>query len=507
MRSTIQIRTFLLIIFAASLLLALAATGLFSGWVILSIAQSAYGDCIYPNVYVLNADLGGLTPDEAATRLTETFRDYETGALILSDGERQWRVPWPELGLHPNVDATIQGAFAVGRADQSAWILPRLWLGRREVAPVFVIDPESARAALERLAPEMAVLPTNATLRLEGSQLVAVPGRPGRALDVDATLAKLTTIANHVGSDGQLALAFESVPPNISDASPAQTQAEQMLANGIELSTYDLLTDETFTWTLARETLASWLRVEQTEDGTGLTLRGDEEAVRETVADLAAELGEGRGFRLDEATEQVLHTFETGGGTVQLYLTHPTRTYTVQGGDRLNTIAAQFGMPAGLIAEANPDVDLNWLHIGQQLTIPSQDVLTPHIPVRGKRIVISTGEQRMRVYEEGELLYDWPVSTGISSSPTYTGIFQILSKEENAYAGQWDLWMPHFLAIYRAGGDVYNGIHALPILSSGQRLWGGLLGSPASYGCIILGIQEGETLYQWADVGVVVVVE
>jgi lipoprotein-anchoring transpeptidase ErfK/SrfK len=127
--------------------------------------------------------------------------------------------------------------------------------------------------------------------------------------------------------------------------------------------------------------------------------------------------------------------------------------------------------------------------------------------VPGKRIVISIAEQSMRVYEGSALLHDWPVSTGMESSPTRTGTFQVLSKEEGAFARQWDLWMPHFLAIYRVGGDTYNGIHALPILPSGQRLWEGALGSPASYGCIILGIQEAETLHHWADVGAIVTIE
>jgi hypothetical protein len=91
--------------------------------------------------------------------------------------------------------------------------------------------------------------------------------------------------------------------------------------------------------------------------------------------------------------------------------------------------------------------------------------------------VVSVAEQRMRVYEYGALLHDWPVSTGIAKSPTHTGVFQILSQEENAYASLWDLWMPHFQAIYAAGPDFYNGIHGLPTLSSGRRLWEGLLGS------------------------------
>ena len=192
---------------------------------------------------------------------------------------------------------------------------------------------------------------------------------------------------------------------------------------------------------------------------------------------------------------------------MEAYLTHEPRAYVVQSGDVLTNIAARMGMPEGLILEANPDTDLNDLHIGQELTVPSQDVLTPHLLVPGKRIVISIEEQKMRVYEWGQLLHDWRVSTGMAGSPTHTGVFQVLSKEELAYATQWDLWMPHFMAVYRVGGDVHNGVHALPILSSGQRLWARALGSPASYGCIILGVQEGETLYNWAEIGVLVIIE
>ena len=55
--------------------------------------------------------------------------------------------------------------------------------------------------------------------------------------------------------------------------------------------------------------------------------------------------------------------------------------------------------------------------------------------------------------------------------------------------------------------DKENGFHELPILANGQRLWAGSLGRPASFGCIILGIPEAETLYNWAEVGVVVVTE
>ena len=50
-------------------------------------------------------------------------------------------------------------------------------------------------------------------------------------------------------------------------------------------------------------------------------------------------------------------------------------------------------------------------------------------------------------------------------------------------------------------GDLENGIHALPILPDGQRLWDGYLGTRVSFRCVILGVNEAQTLYDWSDVG------
>jgi len=489
---------------AVVLLIALAAIGLFSAWIVPQVFLRPYDERIYPHVYVLDVNVGGLTPDEASARLAQMGNPFADRQITLRDGQRTWTIRAAELGLRLNIEGTVQMAFAVGRTDQRLTTLWAILLGRHPVAPVMVVDPVTARAVLEALAPEVSQPPVDATLRLEGDQVIAVPGQPGRGLDVDATLERLIVTLTYLGLDDPVALSFQALPPRVTDATQAQAQAEEMLARQVTVTTYDVLTDETFSWSLERDELITWLWVEQTADG-GVSVRADEAAVRATLDALAAEMGQGRGFR-QEAAGEVLEAFEAGGGTVNLYMTHPVRTYAVQSGDRVNGIAARFGMPPGMIIEANAGVDLDHLYVGELLTIPSQDILTPYTPVPGKRIVISIPEQRMRVYENGQLLWDWPVSTGIASSPTATGVFQVLSLEENAYASQWDLWMPHFISIYRAGGEVYNGIHAIPI-RSGQRLWNWVPGTPASFGCIILGVEEAETLYNWVEIGVVVVIQ
>jgi lipoprotein-anchoring transpeptidase ErfK/SrfK len=156
------------------------------------------------------------------------------------------------------------------------------------------------------------------------------------------------------------------------------------------------------------------------------------------------------------------------------------------------------------IMDANQGLAISNLESGMDLTIPSKNVLLPLPVVPNKRIVIDVSEQVMRVYEEGQLINTHIVSTGVSDSPTMAGIFQVQTHELNAYASNWDLYMPHFMGIYEAWPGFMNGIHGLPLLSNGQRLWASALGSPASYGCIILDLDAAEDLYYWADPGVVV---
>jgi nucleoid-associated protein YgaU len=431
------------------------------------------------------------------------------GLLFLQDGETRWSVPWSQAGMHLDVESTVQAAFAIGHTgNNSLREHIQIWLQRQDVAPLFSVERAQARRWLEELAPALALDPTNATVKLpENGQgaVVAVPGIPGRQLNVAASLEALLAAASGNSPDPTVALAFSPVPPDVTDAGTAVEQIERMLDRKIALSTYDVLTDETFSWVVERGEILSWLNLVSLPDGPDVTL--DHAAVEATLNKIADGLGNGRGFRLEEATQQVTTAFQNGGGAIRLYMTHPQRTYTVQPGDSLSSIAAKYGMTSWHIADANPSIDPDWLNVGQELTIPSQDELTPYLPVPGKRIVVSIAEQRLYAYESERLVFEWPISTGVKDSPTHSGVFQVLDKDEYAYASRWDLWMPHFLAIYAAGPNFYNGFHGLPTLSSGGRLWEGLLGSPASYGCIILGLEEGETLYDWADVGVVAVIE
>jgi tetratricopeptide (TPR) repeat protein len=122
-----------------------------------------------------------------------------------------------------------------------------------------------------------------------------------------------------------------------------------------------------------------------------------------------------------------------------------------------------------------------------------------------KRIEVDISAQRLTVWDGDKLVYNFVCSTGKSGTPTKFGRFSVISKLPEAYGSAWNIRMPYWLGIYWAGGSE-NGIHGLPILSSGQTLWSGYLGQPVSYGCVVLDTWAAKQLYNWAEIGVEVII-
>lgn len=127
---------------------------------------------------------------------------------------------------------------------------------------------------------------------------------------------------------------------------------------------------------------------------------------------------------------------------------------------------------------------------------------------QGKRIEISLGEQRLRMYEYGQLISIRKISSGKWSTPTPIGTFAVRNKIPKAYSKPYNLYMEWWQAI-TPDGKV--GMHALPFwaLKNGGRRYEGLnhLGTPVSHGCIRQSIDEAKSLYDWAPIGTPVIVK
>lgn len=179
--------------------------------------------------------------------------------------------------------------------------------------------------------------------------------------------------------------------------------------------------------------------------------------------------------------------------------------YTVQAGDTPSLLARRFGVSLPALLSINGLNTSSVIYPGQELIIPDANYV-PAQPVveqpqsgGGKYILVDISEQHLYAYENGALVYSFVASTGMNNA-TRVGVFAVQSKIPNAYGATWNIWMPNWMGIYWAG-SLENGIHALPILPNGQRLWAGYLGTPISYGCVVLGEYESSLLYNWAEIG------
>ena len=467
------------------------------------IAFLLYGsDLILPGVQSLGVELGGKSRAEAAALLQQSWQQR---AIILDAGDTTWTVTPAMLGMTLHAEATAQVAHRQGRS--LATLQDALQAGGRiSISPVWSLDPTVAEANLRALAPQLDVPAVDAGLHVVAGRVEATPSQAGRALDVAATVAWLKQNAAQVFMEGHLPLVMVPLSPAITDASAVVAQANQLLANPLSIYAYDPITDERLAWTVASEVWGTWLSLGvDPADSTQLDWELDTEQVGAFLVEQATTLGPERYLVLDEAATAVRDAIAAPSWDARLRVYHHERQHVVQSGDTLSKLARDYGIPYPWIQQANPGMG-DTLYAGQVLTIPSPDALLPLPVVENKRIVVSLSQQKMWAYENGAVRWEWPVSTGIPSSPTSPGVFQVQTHEPNAYASQWNLWMPYFVGIYRPvpASDFMNGFHGFPTRGGSLLLWTGDLGHPVTYGCILISTENAVALYEWAEEGVVV---
>jgi len=465
---------------------------------------------IMPGVAVHGIALGGMTVTEAAAVLTRGLPAPEVSGVTLNAAGQTWRLSWVDVGQRYDVVATAEAAYAVGRDRRGI----ALWLASlREhnvsLQPVTLApDPGRVKAYLESIAEAVYIPPVDAQFSLDGARVIASPGQEGQRLDLEAGVERVMAALRE--GDAEVDLALAPIPPKRPEPEPARSRAEAWLSRPFVLTIDDVLTGEPpegyhAEFTTPPERVATWLMPsEGTQD---IQLYVNATTGRAWLKEVESLIGEERLLDMDTTFRAVLQALYAGQHQAQGHVRHPESVYTVQPGDTLSLIAYEHHFPVWQLKKANPDVEPGAINVGQQITIPSLDVLFPHPLVPGKRIEIDLSIQQMRVYENDAQIFTFTVSSGISRTPTLDGQYQILFKEESAFARRWQLDMPYFMGIYEEDDGFYNGIHELPITSYGVRLSRSVLGWPASFGCIIVDEGDAETLFKWAEVGTLVRIE
>lgn len=454
----------------------------------------SYADRILPQVQVGMVSVGNLSPERAAQKLTS-----EWGRLILvADGQR-YNTDAESMGMVLDAEATAAKAFAQGHGEGGMQAL----FQTVTITPVVRLDESTLRAELARLNQQIGTEPINAGVAIENGQVIATPAQVGQAIDIDASILALFSNPNAL-TDNTIQLIMRDVPPDVPDSSALVAQAQQLLSNPLNIAIFDPVTGQLSNVPIPPQQWGAWLTATPDPNSAiGLSLRANAGQVAAAVESIASNLQDAT-LDSDTATDTIQRAIAQGETSITLIKKHLPRTHVVRAGETLSSIGWDYGVPHLYLQERNGGIES--LSVGQAITIPALDAFLELPVVPNKRIIVDISDQRTRVYENGQLKWDWASSTGIASSPTWTGIYQILSHETNAYASNWNLYMPNFMGVYKPvpGSDFTNGFHGFPTRGGGQLLWENSLGRRVTYGCILLSDVNVRQLYQWAEEGVIV---
>jgi len=178
--------------------------------------------------------------------------------------------------------------------------------------------------------------------------------------------------------------------------------------------------------------------------------------------------------------------------------------HIVESGESLEKISANYGVPMAEIAGINNITNLNQISVGQRIVIPiirtparmSGYVLPDNAngesePVLAKAIVVDLSEQRTYALENGRVVRDVLVSTGLPGTPTVLGQYHIYTKRATQTMAGEDYYLPavpYIMYFYHG-----YGLHG--------AYWHNKFGQPMSHGCVNLPLAEAKWFYNWAEIG------
>jgi vancomycin resistance protein YoaR len=256
----------------------------------------SYNGRILPGVSVAGIDLSGTEPLDAAVLLAQELNYPQTGKIVLeaalsAETSRDWEARPADLGLSLDLEGTVKRAYDLGRTGnplRKVFEMVSAWHSGRDLAPVMNYDEYAARAFLAGIAAEVDRPVVEASLDINGLDVVAVPGQIGRRMDLAASMLPLEEKLRSM-TDGLFSLAIEETPPAILDAETAAQQARQVLSAPLVLSVPEAAEGDPGPWTVTPEQLAQLLVIERVDNPEGGTIqvRLDPEKLRPLLTEAA----------------------------------------------------------------------------------------------------------------------------------------------------------------------------------------------------------------------------
>ena len=141
---------------------------------------------ILPNISVSGIDVSGLTPDEAAKRLSSRVAFPKT--LIISTNSDQYEIDLSNINLHYNTEETASNAYKLARTKNFVYDtiarIDSLWV-KRNLG--FSIDYDASKfdETVSVLAGQIAIVPVHPSISYTNKEISIIKGQNGKDVNID----------------------------------------------------------------------------------------------------------------------------------------------------------------------------------------------------------------------------------------------------------------------------------------------------------------------------------
>ena len=251
--------------------------------------RSLYNGRVYPGIYLGWINLSGQTPTSAAELLREEFNYPEEGEIVLQYDDQSWTASPAQLGLFFSPNYNAEKAFNTGREGnffQRVGSQIQILRHGLTIDPVFVLDEETGMEYLARVAKDVDQPVIEASLELNGLDVIVQPGQIGRQMDLGASL-EVAALQMESLQGGSIPLIVNETYPEILDVSAQAELARQILSQPLTLRIPDAEQGDPGPWTITPDKLVEMMTIQRisSENGEEYQITLDSEQLKAYLKD------------------------------------------------------------------------------------------------------------------------------------------------------------------------------------------------------------------------------
>ncbi len=258
---------------------------------VLIISGGAYAafftSTIRPHVTIANIPVGNLSYEEALATVNHEVDPFIKAGLTLEIGGNKYTISPETLNISYNVHSAVNSAWSIGRegtAISQAQVRAATLLSDTTIELPLSFDEDALTAEINRIAQQTETVPKSIRLVFSGTNVsISTDTLIGHVIDKNAVRDTLKQALKD-RNPGPFTIALTDVVPSGTEESAqiAKQQAERVLKSPL------VLVHERDSFTIAPETLASWLK--STPENNELQLIVDMDTVNEYLKQLDAKL-------------------------------------------------------------------------------------------------------------------------------------------------------------------------------------------------------------------------